>query len=270
MLLLVCGFVFYYLFNSNLKIYESLSFINFLRSPKFAIIFFGLRYSPRILFSCSGFSFIYKYLSYLDSRSGPDTSSSKDVNISNIYFFKFLFRQFYKYLMHLLLVLFFRYSIFYIFAFLSDSGPMSVFFKLNVIDRMKSKHVLGNVFLYASYEFYYQSPLNIFWMGLNEISFFLISSLIVFISYKKNLRKDIFFLFAFFILIIARLTVYFLWDDLYATLFYYFEDYGYLFINPLYNYPFYILGIFFGQINYTIQNSITRKDAIGLKKNYFN
>jgi hypothetical protein len=296
MLILISGFVFYNLYNSNLKIYESLSYINFLKSYFVMIIFFGLRYSPRILFSCSGFSFVYKYLSYLDSRAGLDTGEEKenyynytkyeknenekylyqykshykkDVNISNIYLFKFLFRQFYKYFMHLLMVLFFRYSFYYIFSFLSSSGPMSVFFKNNLIDRMNSNQVLGHLLLYASYDFYHQTtPLNIFWMSLNEISFFISSCIIVFICYKKNLRMDIFFIFIFIGLILLRLSVYFVKQNLFSSLFYYYEDYGYLFINPLYNFTFFIIGIFFGMINYTIQNSIGKKDAIGLKKNY--
>lgn len=306
MLILICGLAFYHLFNSNLKIYESLTFINFLKDYMVMIIFFGLRYSPRILFSCSGFSFVYKYLSYLDSRAGLDTGedkenfynysskrkytndnhnndndndneliflykkySKKNVNISNIYLLKFIFRQFYKYFMHVLIVLFFRYSFYYVFSFFSSSGPMSVFFKNNLIDRMKSNQVLGHLLLYASYDFYNQStPLNIFWMSLNEISFFIISSIIVFICYKKNLRMDYFLIFIFLILILLRLSLYFFKENIYSTLFYYYEGYGYIFINPLYNFTFFIIGIFFGMINYTIQNSIGRKDAIGLKKNY--
>ena len=63
------GVVLYVLYNSPVSIYVENTFIEMLRSFLFSIFYIGLRYSPRILLSCSGYCLVYKLFSYLDENS---------------------------------------------------------------------------------------------------------------------------------------------------------------------------------------------------------
>jgi hypothetical protein len=44
--------------------------------------------------------------------------------------------------------------------------------------------------------------------------------------------------------------------DFYPTIFYYFFDYGKLMTNPIFNLSYFLIGMFFGSINFTIQKGI--------------
>jgi len=57
-------------------------------------------------------------------------------------------------------------------------------------------------------------------------------------------------------------------EGIYPSLFYYFDGFGAYFINPIYNYTFYIIGVFFGKMNYSVQKSLSKKDALKLGKKY--
>lgn len=63
------GVVLYVLYNSPVSIYIENTFIEMLRSFLFSIFYIGLRYSPRILLSCSGYCLVYKLFSYLDENA---------------------------------------------------------------------------------------------------------------------------------------------------------------------------------------------------------
>jgi hypothetical protein len=46
-------------------------------------------------------------------------------------------------------------------------------------------------------------------------------------------------------------------ESYYATLYYYLFDYGKFMIHPLFNLPYYLMGMYFGLINYSVQKGIT-------------
>ena len=46
-----------------------------------------------------------------------------------------------------------------------------------------------------------------------------------------------------------------------ASLYYYYNNFGSIFVNPLYNYSYYLIGIYFGSINYVLQKRLTFSDA---------
>ena len=68
----------------------------------------GYRYSPRILFSCSGYSPIYKYLCFIEQEQ-------------RLYFLKFVFLQCYKYLYLSVSIVFIIYILYYV-VFLIVNG----------------------------------------------------------------------------------------------------------------------------------------------------
>ena len=82
-ILTVFGLTFIILINLPMKEYGSWHFHYSLLNYLYSIIFIGYRYSPRVLFSCSGYTLIYKYLCFIKQEQG-------------LYFFKFIFLQSYK------------------------------------------------------------------------------------------------------------------------------------------------------------------------------
>ena len=69
----IFGFLFFTLFNNPISIYHEETFINMLRNVVFIIFFIGIRYAPRLLFSCSGFSLYYKLICFLDEKSREES-----------------------------------------------------------------------------------------------------------------------------------------------------------------------------------------------------
>ena len=91
--------------------YESIS--NFL----YIFIFIGLRYSPRLIFSCSGYTLSYKYLSFIEYNS-------------NVSFFRFLLFQSHKYILLIIVSVFMRYALYYVnIIFHSNKNPIFELFK---------------------------------------------------------------------------------------------------------------------------------------------
>ena len=120
MILYVFGQTFLILCNLPIKEFKIAPFYKLIKDYKyFPILFIGLRYCPRIIFSCSGYTLMYKYLCFLEQEH-------------DYYFFKFLFSQSHKYIMLILIALFMRYSIYYIDTIIwQRRRPMLEIFKYN-------------------------------------------------------------------------------------------------------------------------------------------
>jgi hypothetical protein len=85
--ILVAGLTFLTLMNSLSIIFSKTLFLEFLKEWFFYPIFFiGLRYAPGFIFSCSGYTLAYKFLSYVDK------------NFSFLSIIKFIFYQSLKYI----------------------------------------------------------------------------------------------------------------------------------------------------------------------------
>ena len=93
---LIFGLTFFTFINSFSKTYSKFLMYEFLNYFLYPIFFIGLRYFPRIIFSCSGYTLSFKYISYLQK------------NNSCFAIFKFILYQIHK------------YFILFIFLFLKD------------------------------------------------------------------------------------------------------------------------------------------------------
>ena len=92
-------------------------YYSIMKSLLYIFIFIGYKYSPRILFSCSGYILIYKYLCYIEQERG-------------LYFLKFLFLQSYKYILLFFILVIFRHSLYYIIIlFRNERRPDWAIFK---------------------------------------------------------------------------------------------------------------------------------------------
>jgi hypothetical protein len=241
----IFGTVYFILLNSPLKGYNETKFIRFLHSWYNCIVFFGIRYSPRIFFSVSGYTLVYKLYCYLDE--------SKPVSYKE--YFRFAFRQTYKYFHFLLFVVFFKYSFIPIVNTFSQTGPLWLYLKINIIDYLKFYEIFGYLYLYVS-----DHECHVFWISSNEVFFFIISSFILFLGYRHKIRTDFIFLALFFLFQIGRFVICsFILKRIYPSLYYIPEDYGKISTNPLFNYTYYLIGMFFGSSNYIFQKSINAK-----------
>ena len=252
-ILTILGFTFLTLVNLPVKEFGLYHFYKIIYNFFYFFTFIGLRYSPRVIFSCSGYILIYKYLSFIERGE-------------NNYFLKFFLPQIYKYLYFLLTILFCRYSLYY-FQFIADYGPTWEIFNRRIL---KNPADLFDFFLELSTikSFYIKkyenreigSLLDYFWLPINEFIFFIIGTILISIGYKFKIRIDYILILSIILLYIGKIIFYFIFDNyvekIYTTLYYYLFDYGKLMINPLFNISYFLIGMYFGLMNYTIQKGI--------------
>ena len=271
-ILTVFGQTFVALINLPMKEYGIWDYYQIIINPIYAIIFIGYRYSPRILFSCSGYILIYKYLCYIEQEQG-------------LYFLKFLFIQSYKYILLFLVLIFFRHSIYFINNVLRQTKrPIWEVFKY-YIDKEDDFFERLFTFLFNIHDDgneMKQKLICYFYIPINEIFFFLVGTILISLGYRFKLRIDIIILllivFCYATKIIFHLIYWYHKQNYYTTIDYYLFDYGLNLFNPIYNSPNFLIGMYFGLINYTIQkgindlyvNNSNYNNIIRLKSDYEN
>ena len=188
--------------------------------------------------------------------------------VNNLISFKlvinFIILQFHKYIIYLLVICFVLYSLDWMASTFGTSGPMWQFFYNNLIISAKNiKYLIPLIIGYKSYLIPGLSPekeniLHYFYLVFQEIIYFLITTIIIFIGFKKNLRIDIFFKIVFISLIVFRIIYYFFYVGLDDKDYFGYNKFGQFYNSMIYDYSFYIIGIHYGMINYVIQkgNSI--------------
>ena len=250
----VLGQVYLILYNLPMKDFGISNFYNLFNSFYYIFFFVGLRYSPRILFSCSGYTLSYKYLSYIEKHTG---------NIA----IKFIFLQSYKYLFLVLFLLFSRISIYYFLLILYDLHPAVELFKETVLMIPKGG---GDFFLcLLGIKSFFNNKIDsrskhylidYFWMAFNEIFFFIIGTILISLGKYYKLRIDYFLIILILILYLGKIIIYYIYynakEEIYTTLYYYIFDYGEMMLNPIFNLIYYLIGMYFGLINYIFENGI--------------
>ena len=81
---LIFGMLTMMLYNSECSQIGISSLKNYYTSYFYPIFFIGIRYSPRVLFSCSGFSLIYKLLCFLDNRNEKIKEENNNIETKDI------------------------------------------------------------------------------------------------------------------------------------------------------------------------------------------
>lgn len=77
------GFLFLFLFNTPNSFRDTEMFQEILESPMYSFFYFGLRYSPRILLSISGYILFFKFMSFLDECYSCVVDEKKLLKIEN-------------------------------------------------------------------------------------------------------------------------------------------------------------------------------------------
>ena len=256
LIFLIFGLTFFTFINSFSKTYSKFLLNEFLKYPFFMLFFIGLRYSPRIIFSCSGYTLSFKYLSYIQKNS------------SAFGIFKFVIYQIYKYIMLFWFFLFQRYSLFLLSTSGEISRPMYTYFEKNILSKpdggmfLISFLDLTTIYTRDGNKRIDQTLIDYFWLPFNEMLFFVVGVLLISIGYKCKFRIDILILVLILINIIVKIIFSYLkktmeGESYYATLYYYLFDYGKFMIHPIFNLPYYLIGMYFGLINYSVQKGIT-------------
>ena len=256
----VFGQTFVILLELQMKEYGIYHFYKTLFSLIYPISFIGYRYSPRILFSCSGYTLIYKYLCYIEQEGG-------------YYFLKFVFLQSYKYFFLYLILIVFRFFIHYIVFFIKQTKrPLWMLFDYYL---GKEKDFISKTFLpffVESGKKKKQNLINFFYMPINETFFFIIGTALISLGFKYRWRLDLIIIGAIIIFFISKIVLYLVYlhpeEKMYTSVDFYTIGYGSVIINPIFNLIYFFIGMYFGLINYSIQKGITKiyKDNDDLKK----
>ena len=254
---MIIGQLYLILLNLPTKEFGKYQFSELISNPFYIFPFIGLRYSPRILFSCSGFTLTHKFLSYISQNSGCK------------HIFKFVFCQFYKYLILINLILFARFSMQHITFDISEESPMwKIFYE---VELSLPKETSSFIYKLLSNRIYFFTDIllnnhdfmDYCWVSFNEVFFFIIGTSLLSIGYKCKLKIDYLILILILLIYGCKIAFYhcnFFFDreerKFFATLYYYLYDYGIIMMNPLFNLPYFLIGMYFGFINYTIHKGI--------------
>ena len=306
LILSIMGIVFKILLNCPNQIYSDIYFKQLMNSVLYSIIFYSCRYAPRILFSCSGFILSYKFLCYIDDKTEEITDikiSEQNIlleekkndkkNFKNIslpkkaqikeeivlsfyYAFRFIIYQFHKYIIYILIILFTKYTLYYL--QFSNVNPVWKYLYEFILEKSNFLHLITQFFFIRQFSFKFEYPknnensitnsiyLDFYWIISNEIIFFVFGVLFLYSFYRLK-KFSIFYS-----IIIITIIIYF-FKILINFKFYttdYLSNFGYgkILINPIFNLPFYLIGIYFGTLNYIIEKRYTIEDLNKQKRNY--
>lgn len=303
MIFYLFGSVYSNLYSSIITEQNNEEFYSHLSNIFFSIYYIGIKYAPKLLLCTSGFSLFFKFICFLDEKFGyereferqneeseiegkevkelkntisegfsNDNSEKRIISIK--YIFIFFGLQIHKYILYILILFFVIYSLDSIVLTFGESGVMWKFFIQSVINPAKDvKYIIPSLIGYRSYFIPYISPengniMNYFFLVFQEIFYFLITTIIIFIGYKKNLRIDWFFELTFFTLIVVRIIYYFINGKLDDKDYFGYSGYGQFYTSLFYDYSFYIIGIHYGMINYIIQKGYTKNEINNQNKKY--
>ena len=252
MILYIIGQTYLTLNNLPFKAFSLSEFNNSVKSPFYLILLIGLRYSPRIMLSCSGYTLIYKFLCFIEQEQ-------------NNYLLKFYLLQSYKYILLIVVFVFMRYSVYYLNAlFTGKKRPMLEIF--NYFSEQQQEESSFRIFFrflvgyFGSFKFNSRQILiQYFYIPINEVFFFIVFTLFISFGYQYKWRMDIIIIIIVLILFAFKILVFFFYfyeNQKYSTLFFYLYDYGAFMINPFFNMPSFLIGMFFGLINYSIQRGV--------------
>ena len=223
-----------------------------------------------------------------DSLKSPKSNDNKDSDVNDSvknalikrkhmtipfkYYFLFFATQINKYFLYLLIVCFILFSLYDFSVFFTGVGPLWNFFKNKMIDSSTKIESLIPALFCLQGNFYLKynidSLFTYYYLIYQEIMFFVISSIIIFIGYRFNLRIDRFILVMIFLLFIFRIFYYYLSSDLNVRDYFDLTNYAYFYHSPIYNYLYYCIGIYFGFLNYVIQKGYSYFDCEKQKKLY--
>ena len=269
MIFIFIGTVYRILITSPMKIYSKGLCFDQMSSYFYSIINIGLRISPRILFSLSGYILTYKVYCFLENEIEniklDESHENVKLKIENAInfklFMKFFSYQIYKFLYYLLAVFLIKFSFYYTISIISSPGPFWAIIKSSYFSHEITSLIM-QIFLLDNLEYSNDNFLSFsLWIARNEIIFFIITTVIIFIFFKKQYRFDIFLVISIFCIFLVKVGFFFYIFFLIKQKFYHSDMLDLknisFFKSPYYNYQFFLIGCLFGLVNYVFQKQIT-------------
>ena len=105
------------------------------------------------------------------------------------------------------------------------------------------------------------SFLKVFSLIVCENNFFIIGSILIFICYKKRLPLDYIIVFLLILFAIIKIIYNCRNDDSNPGMIYFDCIYHKFFLNPIFNFNYYLIGILYGIVNYVVQNDISKNES---------
>ena len=252
MILYILGQIVLVLFNFPSKSISQSNIYNTINNPFYALLFFSLRYAPRIILSCSGYILVYKFLCYIEQEQKK-------------YFIKFLFLQSYRFILLIIVLLFMRFCLYYIDSIISQRRrPMMEIYHHNINEHDEyffERLITFLLFSGGNNEFRKrQNLIQYFYLPLNEMFLFIFGTAIISFGYLFKFRIDFMIIILILSLFVIKIIFYIntlYKNEYYSTLYFYLYDYGELMLNPIFNLPYYLIGMYFGLVNFSIQKGVT-------------
>ena len=252
MILYILGQIVLVLFNFPSKSISQSNIYNTINNPFYALLFFSLRYAPRIILSCSGYILVYKFLCYIEQEQKK-------------YFIKFLFLQSYRFILLIIVLLFMRFCLYYIDSIISQRRrPMMEIYHHNINEYDEyffERLITFLLFSGGNNEFRKrQNLIQYFYLPLNEMFLFIFGTAMISFGYLFKFRIDFMIIILILSLYVIKIIFYIntlYKNEYYSTLYFYLYDYGELMLNPIFNLPYYLIGMYFGLVNFSIQKGVT-------------
>jgi hypothetical protein len=199
--------------------------------------------------------------------------NSSEIQFKSLLYFIFL--QLHKYILYLFALVFFRFSYYTLIALLYSPGPIWVYLRTQYMDNFSNYRLISMLFLVFNFSKKTYFIYDIYWIIINEIFYFITFSLIIFYCFRKNCRLDIIIIWLFILAVSLKVgfcifIYYFKGDPNYfnpAVVFYPTEGNA-ITKNPFYNMPSYLIGLFFGLVNYCFQKSVYLEEGKNLLKKF--
>ena len=179
-------------------------------------------------------------------------------------------KQIYKYFLLVFAIFLYKYGTIYPFLLLKNISPIWILYFDDISKAFTNFHIVANLFFFSNFSYKGYYWLNPFGLAVNEIVFFILGSLLIFICYKNCLRLDIFILVLFFILFTMKIILAFFiyYDDnlnYYPAMFFqndnsYVKTRSYLSYNPFMKLDLFLIGMFFGEVFYCIEKPNKSKE----------
>ena len=178
-------------------------------------------------------------------------------------------KQIYKYIMFILAIFLFKYGTIYPFMVFLKNSPMWILYFTDIVSKFNAYHIFANLLLFSPFSsesFYWMNP---FVLVYNEITFFIIGSLLYYFCCKYCIEINIIILITFLILLITKIILgIFVFSgenfNYYPAMFFQhdnsYESRGYISSNQLMKLHLFLLGMFFGNVYYCFNNKEKAKN----------
>ena len=169
-------------------------------------------------------------------------------------------RQLYKYAIFILIIIYYKYGTIYMFYSSQNIRPIWILYFNEISKKFTPLQIIANLFLFSPFSYKTFNWVDPFDLVYNEIAFFIIGSILIFVSYKYCWRLDIIILISFVLLFALKLILgifVFIPKNYYPTMFYQYDGNNqkirsYLSSNQFMNLNAFLFGMFFGEIHYCI------------------